>query len=99
MIGDGSPVRTMTSVEWKLIESKDKEGTLRISKAEGENGFIYVASGQVYLENQVIGPGNGAIMKGDGYLDIEVGMDVEMVYVKGRRLNEPIVQKGHFVQW
>lgn len=99
IMGEQSPVKTMTPVEWDLVESGETDGTIAIELDPEYNGFIYVSSGGVENDGLLIGKGEGAIMKGSGKVNLKVLPSTEMVVVKGRKLNEPIVQEGHLVHW
>jgi redox-sensitive bicupin YhaK (pirin superfamily) len=99
LIGEGSPVDTFTPVQWSLIENKGEDGHLTISKSEEENGFIYVSSGRAETGNSVIEKEEGAVIEGEGGLELRIGKGTEMVFIKGRRIGEPIVQEGHLVRW
>jgi hypothetical protein len=99
IIGKGSPVETFTPVRWEIVESMEDEIIHSISKGENENGFVYIAEGEVASEDEVISKGEGGIIEGSGKIDLRMKKGTQMAVICGKKLHEPIIQNGHLVQW
>lgn len=97
IMGRGSPVRTLTPVLWEIMESS-ADSSYDFEKAEDENGFFYVTRGAVDFDGESYRKESCLVLEGSGASSISISEDSEVVFIKGRKLNEPIVQKGHYVK-
>jgi len=97
IFGEGAPLETLTPAVFKHYVYK-KQGMDTFELATGWNGFVYVSSGSVKLGDIMLGSGEGAVVEPGSVLELEIGAGTELVKLKGRMLNERIVQEGHFVR-
>ena len=96
ILGEGSPAGTFTPVTWEIINA-DKCGVYDFFKNDDENGFFYVTRGKVEFHGEEFGSETCLVLQGAGKSYIKIKEGSEVVFIKGRKLNEPIVQRGHFV--
>jgi redox-sensitive bicupin YhaK (pirin superfamily) len=97
IFGEGGRMDTHTPAVFKHYIFK-KDARLKFELACGWNGFVYISSGSATICGVKIGDKEGIIIDPCETCDMEIEQDTELVLVKGRILNEDIVQKGHFVR-
>ncbi len=74
------------------------EGEIAITIPEDHQGFIYVFSGGVAVEQTLVNPGQAGLLDTGNVLNLVAGRDGARVLVAtARPLNEPIVRQGPFV--
>ncbi len=62
-----------------------------------ENAFIYVTKGSVEFDGMVHERETCLIFIGEGFSVLRIDEGSEVVFIKGKKINEEIVQDGHFV--
>lgn len=97
IFGEGGHMETYTPAVFKhFIFKGDSE--MKFELTSGWSGFVYVSSGSatvctVKMENR-----EGVILDPGETCDMTIEAGTEMVIIKGRMLDEEIVQNGHYVR-
>ncbi len=74
------------------------EGELSLTIPEQHQGFIYVFSGGVAIEQVLVNPGHAGLLDGGNILNLVAGRDgARALIATAKPLNEPIVRQGPFV--
>ncbi|MGA1819727.1 MAG: pirin family protein [Thermoplasmatota archaeon] len=97
VFGEGSPFEPHTPAVFKHYMFK-KDTSMKFDITTGWNGFLYVSTGSVNACGLDIGDREGAFFEPGETCEIMIEAGTEMALLRGRMLNEEIVQEGHFVR-
>jgi len=97
IFGEGSPFEPHTPAVFKHYIFK-KEHSMKFDITTGWSGFIYVSKGEVNACGLELEDREGAIFEPGENCELVIDAGAEMVLLRGRMLNEEIVQEGHFVR-
>ena len=74
------------------------EGEVTVTLPEDHQGFIYVFSGGVAIEQTLVNPGQAGLLDGGNVLNLVAGQGgARALIATARPLNEPVVRQGPFV--
>jgi redox-sensitive bicupin YhaK (pirin superfamily) len=96
IFGEGGHMETHTPAVFKHYFFK-KDTKMKFELACGWNGFVYVSTGSATACGVDIKGKEGVLIDPCETCEMEMEAGTELVLVKGRMLNEDIVQHGHFV--
>ena len=97
IFGEGSPLETHTPAVFKHYIFR-RDHVMKFDITTGWNGLVYVSSGEVNACGLQLGDGEGAVFEPGEVCELVIKAPVEMVLLRGRMLEEDIVQEGHFVR-
>ncbi len=97
LVGDESPLKIMTPIRYLDIELSDSASHIE-SIADGMRGFVYVADGEVIINQQRYRSGESAFFDSEHEIALSGGEKQNRVMLAyGTPHGEPIVQHGPYV--
>lgn len=97
VLGEGSALETFTPVVMEVLKTRE-DAVYEITVEGDHNGFIYVSQGKASVGGLEVYGKKGAVLSPGTSSQLQLEAGTEMVFVKGKRLGEEIVQEGHFVK-
>jgi redox-sensitive bicupin YhaK (pirin superfamily) len=95
--GPGSSLHTNCGCDLTYLDISLKNDSLFFSPSTEYSTFIYVLSGLVKINNTAIQEGQFYILENTYKNKIESSADARFVYLSAKPLNQPIKQRGPFV--
>ena len=95
--GAGSPVKLMTDVLFCDLEMED-ESEWKVDPPPEFIGFVYVLSGEVFVNEKQVFKGSSIHWEGHGDLRIHARAPSRIAYACGRPHHEKIILHGPFVK-
>lgn len=97
VVGEGSPVTLHTDVLY-LDVVLESGGRFEDEVPSGWSGLVYVLDGQITLGESRVARGEAATFREGGSLTVTTGERSRFVVIAGEPHNEPIRQRGSFVE-
>lgn len=96
IVGDDSPLKLKTPVRY-LDVNLNKAATLIESVPDNFRGFVYLLSGQLSINSEVVNEREAFFFEGVNELNIEALTESHFMLCMGKPHGEPIRQHGPFV--
>jgi hypothetical protein len=97
IFGENGHMETHTPAVFKHYIFK-KGSNMQFELASGWSGFVYVSSGRASACGVEMGDREGVVIESGETCDLKIEAGTELVIVRGRMLDEEIVQEGHYVR-
>jgi len=96
LVGEASPLLIKTAIRY--LDIKLSNGASHIEMVpSGMRGFIYVADGEVEINQQPYHHGESAFFESESQLEVNTVSDARIMLAYGRPHGEPIIQYGPYV--
>ncbi|TPW11132.1 MAG: Pirin domain-containing protein [Halothiobacillaceae bacterium] len=96
LVGDGSPLKILTPIRYLQIDLKADTQYSVVIPAE-MRGFLYVADGEVTLNQERYSAGDSAFFEDEPSLQLIAITPCRLMFACGQPHGEPIVQSGPYV--